>query len=332
MPGLFVLALFASPVDLQWQAPDGCPSGADFLAQMSDPADEALPLRVTLNVRARADGTWEAELTMLREGSAVEQRSIEGESCQAVVDAAALITELRKNRLEETLAPETFVEPPPPLPETDGPGNDEPSPDTPQEAPPAVTSVTPVLRLDDDKPRAGNSLGAWLSFSGGVAAGVLPGVGGSAALEGGIDGAAWRVGLAARLFPARTQQSTGASVEGRFALATGGALGCYVPHLRTWSFPTCARVDVGTLRGEGRNTAQSRVVWPLWAGVSASASAHWQLADRIAPFVTLEGAAALLAPSYAVGGMADAFFRAGRLGLRAWVGFEIRLKNGPQKH
>ncbi len=331
MLGLFAFALFARPVELEWQAPAGCPSGADFLAQISDRSDEALPLRVTLDVRARADGTWEAELTMLRNGPTAERRTIEGESCQAVVDAAALITGLRKGPAEEASGPETFVEPPPPLPKTEGPGNDEPWPDVPEEARPAVSSVSPLLRSGDDDPRPGVPLGVWLSLSGGVAAGVLPGIGGGAALEGGIDGAAWRVGLAARLFPARTRQSAGASVEGRFALATGGVLGCYVPRSRSWSFPTCARVDVGALRGEGQNTVQSRVVWPLWAGASASASARWKLADRIEPFVTLEGTAALLTPSYAVGSLEDPFFRAGRLGVRAWVGFEIRLKNGPQK-
>ncbi len=330
MQGLLVLAALASPAEVQWQAPNGCPSREAFIARVSDPSAETRPFSVAVNIERVAEATWRAELAITRDGSEEERRVVEGESCQAVADAAALIVELRTRRRAEATPEAVVIKPPPPLPET------APQPaavvtEEPPERSPATTSTRFEPSLDDEPQRKRTPRGAWLALSGGVAAGVLPGVGGAAAVEGGVDGHAWRVGVAARLVPARIERGVATDIDGGFTLATAGAIGCYVPRVGAWAFPTCGRVDVGTLRGEGRNATQPRVVWPLWAGVSVAGSARWDASERIAPFVALEGVAALLVPSYAVGSVGGAFFQAGRWGARAWLGIEIRLKNGPQK-
>lgn len=324
MPGIFALALLLAPAEVEWQAPEGCPSGGEFVARVSDPA-----FRVAVDVEALAEGKWRAELTMTREGSVDERRVIEGETCQAVADAAVLIVQLRSRRLEEPAALVPPVEAPPSSPAEPPQPTEVPRDEPAIEDPPEPAAASVQRRPHEDEPTRGIPLGGWLALSGGLAAGVLPGVGGAAALEGGVDGPRWRVGLAARLFPERTQR--GVSADGRFTLMTAGGLGCYAPRYRSWAFPACGRVDVGALRGEGRNAEQTEVAWPLWAGVSASGSAQWWVSERVVPFVTLEGTASLAVPAFSDGRVEGAFFRAGRWGVRAWLGFEIRLKKGPQK-
>lgn len=170
--------------------------------------------------------------------------------------------------------------------------------------------------------------GGWVALGGGVALGILPGVGGAVALEGGVDGPRWQAGLSVRGFPLREVNHPQTSmISGRFDLVTAGALGCGVPGVRRVSFPLCGRVELGALRGLGQGAVTvPRPQWSLWAGLAASAAIRWRVLRWLAPFVALEGQVALLRPGFTVGTVPGTLFEAGLFGLRAWGGIALHLE------
>lgn len=170
--------------------------------------------------------------------------------------------------------------------------------------------------------------GGWVALGGGLALGILPGVGGAVALEGGVDGPRWQAGLSVRGFPLReVNHPEAAAISGRFDLITAGALGCGVPGIRRLTFPLCGRVELGALRGQGQGAVTvPRPRWSVWAGLAASAALSWRVLRWLAPFVALEGQVGLVRPGFTVGTVPGTLFEAGRLGLRAWGGFQLRLE------
>jgi hypothetical protein len=85
----------AAGVVVVWRAPAGCPTQADVLAEFSRLADSALqsddgpPLRVNVVVEQRG-ARWLARLDM--HGALDAERTLEGDSCQALADASAWLT------------------------------------------------------------------------------------------------------------------------------------------------------------------------------------------------------------------------------------------------
>jgi hypothetical protein len=336
------LALVLLGLPVQWDAPQGCASAEEFerrvLAQTDAAIDDTSAIAVAVTVRERPGGRWIVLLDLDGE----DVREIEGESCDAVVDAAALIVSLR---LVE--AARGDVVPPADDPTPEG-ASDDPregaEPGTREGARTRTEAVSrePVSReaatregsRDDARP---NAIGGFLAVAAGPALGVLPRVGAGVSLEGGVQGRWWRAGASLRAFPVRTApHPTLADVRGRFDLVVAGVLGCGVPVVRRVSFPLCARVDVGGLRavGEG-DVTDPRPRWSPWVGLAASAGVSWRVVRQVAPFVAIEGVASLYRPSFSVGGVADPLFQAGAGGFRAWAGLELHFGSagqfGPRK-
>lgn len=94
----------APQLELVWQAPPGCPDEAAVRSQSEAllPEGEAeAVLRRSLWARARVsraeDGRWLLELRMLADGIA-DHRQLAGDTCQALVDSAAVILSMQMQR------------------------------------------------------------------------------------------------------------------------------------------------------------------------------------------------------------------------------------------
>lgn len=318
--------LLALPWDVEWDAPHGCPSEAAFSqmveaeVEVQASADAPPILAAAVKIERLAE-QWRLEL-QLRRGDVVDSRSFEAESCDAVVQAAALVVSMRlvewMPQPPDEPASEPVPEPPPALPLTSGPLEDEPPPtEIPMSSdPPESAQHRPVFEL-----------GGWLGMHGGLAFGVAPGVGGAASLEGGLKGRSWRAGVAMQAMPRRSQSHPNrADIIGRFDLVQAELLGCGVPAAGPVEFPVCGRVAGGGLRaaGEGAVT-RSEPAWGAWWGLGASAAVAWHVTDRLAPAFTLEALAPLRDWSFSVGSVPGDLYVTGPVALRAWLGLEIHL-------
>lgn len=356
--GMLLLGPAALPGSLRWDAPPGCPGRAEVLARARAQSESGPPAdapAMTGAVRRGEDGRWWLDLEIYGPRS-VSRRTMEGESCEALADAAALIIAMRWVASPGSTSPsgdarDDLPSVPPPveideaLVEPDLAGDEREGPVAPTVAPTPVEEILfepeveprgPLAAADGSSSPAPALLpgwGGWLSVGGGVALGILPGAGGAVALEGGLEGRRWRAGLSGRGFPVRVQQHPQVqTVSGRFDLLTGGALGCGVLGGRPLAFPLCGRVEVGAVRGRGRGAVtQSQVRWSPWAGLVASAAVSWRALRFIAPFLAVEGVVGVVRPGFSVGTAPGTLYQMGRFGVRAWVGLELFLRKGPQK-
>ena len=307
------------PVD--WDAPEGCASEDAFVGRVLEQADvpEPAALSIAVSVRRLPDDRWRLALA-IESDAGIDRREVEGESCDAVVEAAALIVSLRLVEAAQRVDVVPPSEPPA-----------EPAPAQPEPAKPEPIAVAPTPEIVAPPPRRALPSG-WLAASAGPALGILPNVGAGVSLEGGVQGELWRVGASARAFPVRRASHPALSgVDGRFDLVQGGVLGCGMPAFRRVVFPLCGRVDAGAMRGvgEGGGVTSPRPKWSPWLGLAGSAAVAWRVTRVIAPFVAAEGVVSLLRPSFSVGGQSELLFQAGRGGFRAWAGIEIHLPIRP---
>jgi hypothetical protein len=337
--GLLLLAAPAGTVDLEWDAPAGCPTSAQVVERILAQSDaSAEPRSLTVVGVVRQPGprrfTLTLELTTRSPGeepTATDRRTLEGETCDALTDAAALIIALGLDAAAETTSavpePDPVV-PTPPQPAVDrtDEAGDPPSATAPEPARSPATrgaaSAPPAPARDP-----GPALEGWVSAAAGVAGGILPGVGAGVAVEGGVQGRGFRVGISARGLPARsTRHPESPDVSGRFDLVTGGVLACGVPSAARWSFPLCGQLQAGALRGVGRGAvARPRAQWSPWVGLTASASVAWRALRWLAPFLTAEGVVAAMRPGFTVGPLPGTIYEAGRFGGRVWAGVEFRI-------
>jgi hypothetical protein len=94
--GVWPLLLLAPLVDLDWDAPSDCPSEDAFVAMVDAEARVQLEsndppvLDASVAVEQLADERWRLVLRMRRGAGAFDVRTMHGESCEAVVDDAAL--------------------------------------------------------------------------------------------------------------------------------------------------------------------------------------------------------------------------------------------------
>jgi hypothetical protein len=212
---------------LEWQAPAGCPSQAQLeKAVLSGRLDrEAAPGRqvsAKVLVEQRADGTFRAVLTT-RAPEGGGTRELEGESCDAIASASAVVLAL-------ALDPPTEPVPPPPTPV-------EPEP----------------VRVD----RAPRRPLAWRGYAHAFGGGVLRALPEPAPWFGlgiGAQRGVWDVELLASLAPSQSAAlSTPAGASASISLVGAQALGCYAPVLSdSTALEVCAGLLFERLSGESK--------------------------------------------------------------------------------
>jgi hypothetical protein len=331
-------------LDVEWDAPGGCPGEAAFVQAVESEVDLAaegdLPvLMARITIVELDDGRWRLTMVLASEDGS-DERIFEDDSCEAVVETAAVVVSLRVIELVRTPAivpdPSAMPSPEPPREEPTAPARVEPVPREPanSEASSLSEAKEPPAAFPEPKQdlRAGTPVGGWLAVQGGVALGVAPGVGGAVGLEGGITGGRWRVGVALHGTPLRRRDHPqDGAVRGRFDLVTAQVLGCGVPSAGPVLFPLCGRLAAGAIHGVGEGAIdRPEPGWSPWIGLGTTAGAAWRATRWLAPFVSAEFLATLRGASFSVGSVPGTLHETGPVAFRAWAGLEFHLKIGPQ--
>jgi hypothetical protein len=293
---LFLLATArasrADPLDLVWDAPDTCNSGADVRREF-ERSTSIRPGRSPPHLSARArvearDGRWVLHLHTLRDG--VEgDREIEADSCASLTRAAALVLALA---FGEGAEPEAA-----------------PTPDAPV-APQAPTTLTMAAKgragsdRQENSPFARSPRASFISWSvtldGRVAWGPLPGPAAGAATTVDARGRWWGASARVISWPGANGEPE-PDLHAHFT-GVGGALSlCLLGRpSRAWLLAACAGLQASALRGTSTGATVSDAAVASWLAAIPALRARLRLFGPLHVEAGVEVAASLTRPAFAV--------------------------------
>lgn len=323
-PAWFFVVALGAPAEAQWRVPAECPDAAGLIALVREYGVSTDGVAIDGEI-TRGDAGYRLEL-MLDDGVHRESRTLDAHDCDALVRAAALVVALGIDpdavAIDEPV--DSIVPPPPRAP-----------PDPAVEPANAMatrergTTGAP-LPSRPRASRASRAWHAWLGLGGGVERGALPGV------SGGVVGivAARRSGLGLELggmwlAPRSTEGDVG---RVRVQLGTVALRGCPEPAVARVSFPLCVGLEVGAMRGDGRNAPGARTVHGTWLAPTASAGVRLGLRG-VALLLRGEVAIAALRPGFELREPGDpiALFTPELASVRLWLGVEFSLTGRPRR-
>lgn len=281
-------------VPLRWQAPLECPDEP----ALRERVDALVP--GLLDRRDAAGSRVEIELRVVEQGYAatVLVRNSDGETrrdfaaldCETVVDAAALVLAVTLDPVAVSLGlSEPAASEPSPSP-TEEPRASEPAiVDEPEPSPPPV-EAEPVERpttigstsssASADRPR-NLDLGFGVRALGG--GGYGPTNTGYATIGGALAliGPRWRAELGGLwAIPRVVRLDT--NVGGRFDSWAVLGRGCFAPKLRRLELPSCAGIELGSVRGAGlEDLPTSGRATFLWVAIAAAQGLWFSPIDRL---------------------------------------------------
>lgn len=363
MPALaLALALAAAfapaGLDLEWQAPDGCPAAGDVAAATSRllgrPLDGGGPEE---RVRARGVVTRQARgfhLDLeLQSPAGRDRRSLRDRRCQVLADAAA---EIFATAVDPSLA----VGVPPALPpESDGTWCEGPdpsdmdqststsptaSPPAPPSAPaPALTpapaddplaSPAPARGAPDDPLDAPapapapppDPLRASLRLAGVFDQGSLSGPTGGLGLAFGVMRRGFRVELGfAGLVPREARPDPAQPPGARLSLWTATLRACGVARVRPrLELAGCGGLEAGALLGAGFGVEAARTRAQPWFAVVVGPELAVPVARRSAVTLGVDAVVPLVRPLFVLDGIGPVF-RAHPAAFRAVLGVQLRI-------
>jgi hypothetical protein len=303
---------------VKWQLSEGCPTEQELTDKTEQLLGHPLgktdqPAAISAEVAKQADERWRVDLSMTR-GDEETHRRIEGESCQAVADAAAVAIALALKPPEQGSAAE--------------PAPSEQAPAEPSERPPPPVRTPPSRRAV--RPRAGKGparpVTTHLRLAGLADAFTFPGVafGGSLALAV-VVRKRWRVELVGLLAPGQTFDAA-APAKITFGLSGGGVRGCYEPIQASVTLAACIGFEAAsvTATGSGAGVAgESQSV--AWLGPNAGLLLLWPVLGPVSLAVLAESAAPLVRRRFSILGLSDEVHRWPVATFRGGIGVEVIL-------
>ncbi len=285
-------------VELSWDAPEGCPAAVAVLDQVEEglgqPLDSVTPVSVRGVVEAGTPWTLVLEV---ENDAGLSRRSLEGESCEVLADAAALVISI-------SLDPVAIARV---RGEGEGGGRAEPGDEVPADPPPVEPSepmepapTAPDRPDPEPEPERPGARGHFAA-SGGLAAGLLPRVGAAARLDAGVEGRHWQVTAGGDIQPGQ-QVDVDLDLSGARAVfwsARGVLAGCGVPTHRRLRFPLCVTGGAGVVTGFGRGVENPRLDRQPVFTLGARAEVAWRGRRWIGLFGRFEADAVLRRPGFA---------------------------------
>ncbi|MGH1348694.1 MAG: hypothetical protein ACRBN8_44545 [Nannocystales bacterium] len=327
-----LVALLAAPtgaddvVVLEWSAPATCPTSAEVLARVEvGPAPH--PVLAQAEV-AQSDGGWFLRLRI--EGYGGEDvRELEGESCEALADAVALLIQLGTGPEPETGARVTELQPAAEPRAYNGPSHVEAPPPapTPVAVPPRpvhedLKRPGPVSSSDGATELALHVRAVGLAQFGGL----LPGTAaGGAGVATGITIPWVRAEVRGTyVAPRELKDSENPGVGIRVDGWTVGGSGCGVWDGHRLFVPGCLGAQLGRTRASSFGLQQDGVGRGLWAQAVADVGLGIRLSDRVAVVGGAEVAVSLRRPRFHVRGF-PTLFQTGAAAGRVFLGVELHL-------
>lgn len=321
------------PIDLQWKAPAGCPSSAEVLARI-----EVSPQSHPVVARAEvSEGDSEWSLVLRVEGyGGVDTRALQGESCEALADAAALLIQVATGPEADAETPPGPVSVPPERRDEEVTADDDATDGGSTEGPEVIGTRSPVRRpgprggRPDPEPTdtEGLPLAVHARAAGLVQFGaMLPGiVAGGAGVAAGISIPWFRVEargtyLAPRDLDDADNPGVGIRVDG---WGLGGSA-CGLWEGERLFVPACLGAQAGRTRARAYGLEQDGVGRGLWAQAIADVGLGIRLHPRVALTAGAEVAVSLRRPSFHVRGF-PTLFQTGTAASRAVVGVEVLVR------
>jgi hypothetical protein len=322
-------------VEFRWDAPaEQCPSEADVLAQLErllgGPVAEQGERRLAAiaRVRREADGRWDLRLWTVT-AEATSQRSMSGEDCAVLAEAAALLAAMAidPSVLARGEASQAAVEQAEQA-ETVAGGEPAPEPiEQPEPTPPEIEPEPPKPEPAPEEPREPRRFVIAANTSGGISFGDLPGVGPIVRLGFGLQWPHARFELEGHYAFVRRARfaddsDQGADLQQGFAIARG----CGVLHVKKakLEFPICGGLEAGALAGQGIGFTVVEDGRLPWIAVDLATGLAWAPIRRLAVSVRVEPFVALLRGRFTVD-EAGELWRPLPLGIRAVAGLEVRF-------
>jgi hypothetical protein len=314
------------PFDLAWSAPQGCPAAADVREAVERYVGRPLstePIAARATVTREKTERWRLSLRTTFRGD-TRERVIEGDSCGAVADAAALVLaflidpnsveasapsvspSLPSDRSTIASLPEAPVasaraEAPVFQPATKSPIVDSPPPTTPTSQPAPARRWTLRATAGADS----SSLPSWTGFVGVDVARAF----GRGSLE--LSGAYYA--------PRSREISQGRG--GTFDLLTLGARGCYAAFGPTFEVSPCVGAEYGTVRGTGFGVGDPGAGKGLWLAATMAGAARWRMTPGLGTMAEVGITLPLVRPDYVIDNVGFVY-RTDFVGLRLLAGLE----------
>jgi hypothetical protein len=328
-------------VEFRWDAPtEHCPTEAEVLAQLErllgGPVAEQGDRRLTAiaRVRREADGRWDLRLWTVAE-DATSQRSMSGEDCAVLAEAAALLAaiaidpsvlargEASSAAVEQAEQAETVVGGEP-LPEV------EPAPEQPV-APLEPSTIEPPTTeppLPDPPPARQRRFVVAAGASAGISYGDLPGVGPIIRLGLAMQWPHARVELEGHygfLRRARFEDGDMIGADLRHGMVVARGCGVVRPRVGKLEFPICGGLEGGALVGHGVGFTVIEDGQLPWLAIDLAAGLAWAPIHRLAIGLRVEPWVALLRGRFTAEAGSTELWRPLPVGVRAVAGLEVRF-------
>ncbi len=300
-------------VSVEWDAPPECPNAAaverEIMQILSASTAPTVGLRARGVVSRLSLDRWRAEL-VLRGMDWEARRTLEGATCSAVADAAALVIALAINPQVEPPAPK----PAPPKPAV----QPEPAPAPEPIDQPTKRPVGPARRFSTGQPFVGVGIASDV--------GALPGpaLGAEGLLGWQIGGARLDVG-GTYFLPRRGTLPARSDIGATFHLGAINLRGCYQWAYESLALGPCADAGLTWTRAQGFGPIIPYEVSTVGLTVGADVAVHWQLSRVFRPYFRAGSVLPLARPAFAVQGL-ETFHRAGIASIRGAIGLEIHVE------
>lgn len=313
--------------ELEWSAPAGCPDQEEVEARIAALSEGATGgegvMAVRGDVEERGHG-FAGTIVTVYDGR-VDERRVDSENCDDVVDAAALVVAV-------ALAPELDASDPIRVPEPEPEPPAEPlapsigvvQPRQPEVQASAGEGVALVVETDPPasrRPRRnrrptgiGIRLGPRIEFGG------LPRVSGGLDLAVGLLWPRWRAELfGAYLFAGRSGRQ---GAEAVYQLGVAGLRGCHRLFAGPIELPLCAGLEVGGMRVDSRSLEQQNTLLYPWLAPSAATGLGFS-GSRFGLVALVEGAIPVFWSRVLVG--TDNVFQNRPYSLRGMISLEVKF-------
>jgi len=281
-------------VRFRYEAPEPCPSIDAFQsavmnrtsrARTAQPQERAREFDVVL---ARRDAHWQGRLTIHEQSGAASERTVEGDSCQEVMDAVALVTALAidpRARTVPAAEPIASAAPAGSSPPSSATRPDAaPAPRQPPPSPPAAHDSVPIRPA----PSWGAGFGVQLATTWGPAPDPVWTVPLFLQVSRG-DPSPGQSSLRLTLSYGRSPSVSSQEGSGRFVWTTGRLDVCVLaarpaPQIRLLP---CAMLDVGALQGQGADVDHPQRHTRPWVSTGLGARAAATIAGPM--FLEIQG-------------------------------------------
>ncbi len=329
----------AEDLRLLWWAPAGCPTREHVRDAALKSAGKGGVEPLDAEVRIEQGERWRVTIRSSRNGTAAEERTVEGASCAAVADATAVILAIamippgkdaaaaaaaNARQAVGGEATATATTDPEASANANADADARATADGKANADATRSSGATGAGSGAERP-AGAARGrhAFAAMVGGATDGTtLP----SAAL-GGRVGLAWtpgrgRIEVAGSFFSSQSKTTATSTAGARFNLLDAGARGCWALLQGAVELSPCAGIDVQSVSAKGFGATQNYDANGTWVSAAGGALIQVPLASWFALRADADAIVPLSRPTFVVEGD-GAVHRPSSIGARAGIGAEL---------